>query len=87
MVSKHNLFERCLYDYGTPNTSQVTSIVVDNSKFFLTIRITKVTITIIADREKNIKVLFPIYMVTINSRLHFELYTSLSIFRLQNNQV
>ena len=35
--------------YGTPNTSEVTSIFVDNQKFVLSIRITKVTITIIVD--------------------------------------
>ena len=56
---------------GLANTSEVTSIFVDNQKFVLSIRITKVTITIIVDMYKSIKVLFQIYMVTIKRSVTF----------------
>ena len=57
--------------YGTPNTSEVTSIFVDNQKFVLSIRITEVTITIIIDMYKSIKMLLQIYIVTIKRAVTF----------------
>ena len=67
----HDLDEYNWLDYGTPNTSEVTNIFVDNQKFVLSIRITKVTITIIVDMYKSIKVFLQIHMVTIKRAVAF----------------
>ena len=84
---------KSIHIYGTLNTSEVTSIFVDDQKFVLTIRnlcyqleLQELQLQLIVDMYKSIKALSSNLYGDYKIRCYiFESYISLSIFRLPNN--